>query len=1119
MATLTGFKRVRDQSAKGAKAKDQDGTGAQPNPTFVFDEVDVNNGKNPDELTDDEEQQQKQAKVIEAEDSRANKQQNNRSEDNHKQSDNNQQDSADNTKTNNHNNSSSNRSSISDRHFEQAPETHQQQNDSINNNNSQQPPASTTPPQPNQRSTQGSNNRLQQLNGASSKLNPSSPNADSVSVTMLAVDCVGSGKSPRTPRRSPLMALFKGKPRESVRRLYTEEDQFTIEWADLSMELQLKWYQKIQFGSSGAGDAGGRDDWGSGAQQQQDQQQAPQFDPMKAPAKTGKKILKNVDGRLKSGEITAVLGPSGAGKTSLLNGLFGKYRSSVQGSIKVQGAPTKKHLTVCTIPQSDYLIGYLTTQESLWFASRLKNCEDDFNHNRNIERVIELLGLQSCRDTRINKLSGGQYKRVSIAQEMLSSPDILVLDEPTSGLDSLTCYRTVKVLRDLVEASKAHNLVNPMSIILTIHQPHREVLDLFHSVYVMAVGGLTMYQGPPSEMEDVINRHSGIKMPAEGYNPASFMVELASEEYGKKPIEMLVRYQREKFKSTTKNKYQFQEPHPIDEISGSYNQMNMNKQAIGSWYKGVSVDNKKTDSSVALHSLDNNKSSSFVDINLDDQNQEKRNSATSYNSHSPMKDIDSRIMTPRSGKNSDGVFWRHVNLMSKRCFLANTRDPLLFTMRFLAHIFIPLVVALIYGPNMGIPNGCPFYKTEINLFEYANVGVEEIRGKHDAIRIQFQNVGLHFMVYYAFGLCMLAFTAISFPLIMHVLVKEIRNGWYSLASFIVGKMVSELPMALALPPISVAIIYYLTGQPASYFQWRYMIQSVILILLIMIAEAKGLIFGAVCMNSMQTAVFAASVSTVPFILLSGFLIRIHEIPSFLQGAAHLSYFKHSVEALIITRYGFGMCPCDPADIPPDGTPRIVGVSPQIMALTDYYLVPPPEDDSAETTTSSSGVIMVETTTELNVPGNNKTLERVVRAIGSLPASIPLQDPRGNNNRNQQHNERVRRFARFKLKSGSRSTTTTTTPEPTTTEELEETTTSEPPKKQGKFFNKLATLLTRANAFGFKIETCADVEPFTMKDMKLTDNMLPWLLGYLAFTIIALKLMSYFIVDFCVKLKL
>lgn len=1078
MATLTSFKSVGDSS--------QQKSGGQQNPVFVFDEVDVGDAKqeNSDEFQDaashssilvngQDNKQPNGSQQVNVE--RGQSRQNEMNQLNQEKSGTIMAiEMSDNEKQQQRNQATRNNSGP-----KTPPEPRKNQNDSLNKEGSQavnsnnhngnkqtsvsatgnqilkgsgqvQNAAAQAPPPP----------RQQRSIGNSLCPNGAEDGADNVSVSMLAIDCAGTGKSPRTPRRSPLMALFRGKPRESVRRLYTDEDQFEIEWANLSLAVQKKWYQKFSLNKLMQSSNSSAD----GNKQQQQQSDGP-----------SKMILNTVDGRIRSGEITAVLGPSGAGKTSLLNSLFGKYRTAVDGSIKVTGAPSKKHLTVCTIPQSDYLIGYLTTEESLWFASRLKNCEDDFNHDRNIERVIELLGLQRCRHTRINKLSGGQYKRVSIAQEMLSSPDILVLDEPTSGLDSLTCYRTVKVLRDLVEASKAHNLVNPMSIILTIHQPHREVLDLFHSVYVMAVGGQTLYQGQPSEMEDCINKYSGTTMPAQGYNPASFMVELASEEYGRAPIEALVLQQRLKFKNSTKHHYNY-----------DFSSAGKIEYAKEDGYGAQIKKQNKADSTITLYPLESNKDK-YVEVDLGDENKSS-------------KDIDSRIMTPRSGKNSDGVFWRHVNLMSKRCFLSNTRDPLLCTIRIGAHIFIPLVVALIYGPRMGIPNGCPFYKPDINLLEYASMGVEEIQEKHDDIRIQFQNVGLHFMVYYAFGLCMLAFTAISFPLIMHVLIKEIRNGWYSLSTFIMGKMFAELPMAIILPPISVGIIYIMTGQPSSYLQWRYFVQSTLLILIIMIAEAKGLIFGACCMNSMQTAVFAASVSTVPFILLSGFLIRIREVPYVLQHLAKFSYFKHAVEALIITRYGYGMCPCDPDLIPVGGVPRIIGIPPQIMSLTDYYV------QAFVASTDNTTDAEVPATSEISVVGNNRSINRIVDSITTLSPEIDNIEPTEPSSM-----ERVRRAAPAGRTKSTTTTTTTTTIEPITEQE--------PAPKQGIFFDKLATLLTRANAFGYSIQTCEDVEPFTMKDMQLKDSQLPNLVGYLSLYIVILKFISYFIVEICVKLKL
>ncbi|KAG9509219.1 ATP-binding cassette sub-family G member 1 [Fragariocoptes setiger] len=923
----------------------------------------------------------------------------------------------------------------------------------------------------------------------------------------------GCGKSPRTPRRSPLMALFRGqKERASVRKTYTDEDAFEIEWSRLHLAINEKWWVKamnaihqapsmLGMGTTNerASAISADDKAEMGMAQMQNGlplaaatggciDQRPMIE-RAVDARGRKLILNNVSGRVRSGEITAIMGPSGAGKTSLLHSLFGKHRSNVEGSIRVTGAPDKKHLTVCTIPQSESLIGHLTTHESLWFASRLKNTDKQFDHERNIRRVVELLDLSSCQHTRINKCSGGQQKRVSIAQEMLSNPDILVLDEPTSGLDSLTCYRTVKVLRDLVEASKAHNMVNPMAIVLTIHQPHVEVLELFHSVIIMAVGGACMYQGPPGDMEPTIKAHAGPECQIlPGYNAASYMVEIASGEYGHQPIKALVAHQEEKFE------------HEQQQLSAA-RQLELNSIAA--------ADN--ADKSSSAGNKHNKRSNQELYGKPSDHKLQAANNNNNYshNSH----DIDSRIMTPDSSKNSDGVFWYHVKLMTKRAFLANGRDPLLFTIRIGAHIFIPLVVAFIYGNTMGVPNACPTYSPEVDLsplFNGEDEAFERMEMVQILVRKQFQNIGLHFMVYYAFGLCMLAFTAISFPLIMHVLVKEVRNGWYSLSTFILGKMFAEIPMALILPPISVGIIYMMTGQPSSYLQWRFFVQSIILILIIMIAEAQGLIFGAVFMNSMQTAVFSASVSTVPFILLSGFLVRIDEVPKFLQYLSVFSYFRHSVEALIITRYGFGMCPCDPAVIA-CGSPIAVGIHPQLLSTIDYYM-----ENYGKT--PDAGLFDSGDSEETNVVGNNRTVARIVEATTELPPEILVAKEALESSRviaaaldaedmtaigpqfsseayRRAYEEEQQRVCRERLYGGA-----------------------EPPK-HAKFFDKMAQMITKAAAFGKSIKSCEDIKPYTMRDMNLKDSQLAWRILYLFANIVVLKLISYFVVNFCIKLKL
>ena len=109
-------------------------------------------------------------------------------------------------------------------------------------------------------------------------------------------------------------------------------------------------------------------------------------------------------------------------------------------------------------------------REALVFASKfqnsaIKNDSDDFDdvhgkedddsvenvHESIVDEILVKLGLERCADVRIGKCSGGQLKRLSIAQELVSKPQILILDEPTSGLDSSSCYQTVDMLNKLTQ--------------------------------------------------------------------------------------------------------------------------------------------------------------------------------------------------------------------------------------------------------------------------------------------------------------------------------------------------------------------------------------------------------------------------------------------------------------------------------------------------------------------------------------------------------------------------------------------------------------------------------------------------------------------------------------------
>lgn len=244
-----------------------------------------------------------------------------------------------------------------------------------------------------------------------------------------------------------------------------------------------------------------------------------------------KRILNELDGCFCSGQLSAILGPSGAGKTTFLSTMFGSKQDEGFGLTKVtwinepdneQRANKRRPLKIAFLPQHDHLLHHLTVYETLMFASKIKNATTKAGqsknfHRLNVKRVAKMLKLSECLYTRCNKLSGGQYKRVSIGQELLSNPDVIILDEPTSGLDAMTCLSTVQTLKSIVSKQ-------PMSIILTIHQPDMDVFRLFDRVYVIAQGGLAIYEGPP---DGILPTLAAVDLhpPHPDYNPARFIVE------------------------------------------------------------------------------------------------------------------------------------------------------------------------------------------------------------------------------------------------------------------------------------------------------------------------------------------------------------------------------------------------------------------------------------------------------------------------------------------------------------------------------------------------------------------------------------------------------------------
>jgi ABC-type multidrug transport system ATPase subunit len=222
------------------------------------------------------------------------------------------------------------------------------------------------------------------------------------------------------------------------------------------------------------------------------------------------------------GEILAIIGSSGAGKSSLLNVLAGRY-PRYQGDVTYNGVKLTKSIKriIGYVTQDDILLKNLTVEESLLFTALLRL--SDQPRKRVEEKLIEL-GINHCKKQRIgshgekNVISGGERKRTSVAVELLTNPSVIFLDEPTSGLDSKTALNLMDTLVDL---AKFHR-----TVVLTIHQPRSDIFNRFDKLMILSKGKIIYFGARDNALQYFAT--FGCLCPSY-FNPGDFLIDQISE--------------------------------------------------------------------------------------------------------------------------------------------------------------------------------------------------------------------------------------------------------------------------------------------------------------------------------------------------------------------------------------------------------------------------------------------------------------------------------------------------------------------------------------------------------------------------------------------------------------
>jgi ABC-type multidrug transport system ATPase subunit len=217
----------------------------------------------------------------------------------------------------------------------------------------------------------------------------------------------------------------------------------------------------------------------------------------------GSVLLDAVSFSLPSRSMLAVVGPSGAGKTTLLRALTG-FSPPTQGAVHFGGRDLyadydELRARLGYVPQDDLVHEQLTVRQELEFAGSLR-LPPDSGHagiRQRADAVMNELGLMPRAELPIERLSGGQRKRVSVGVELLTEPALLYLDEPTSGLDPGNERNVMQVLRKLADGGR-------IVVVVTHSTQSLEVAD---RVLFLARGGHMAYYGPPAEAQKFFERN------------------------------------------------------------------------------------------------------------------------------------------------------------------------------------------------------------------------------------------------------------------------------------------------------------------------------------------------------------------------------------------------------------------------------------------------------------------------------------------------------------------------------------------------------------------------------------------------------------------------------------
>ncbi|KAF7490470.1 ATP-binding cassette sub-family G member 1 [Sarcoptes scabiei] len=545
-------------------------------------------------------------------------------------------------------------------------------------------------------------------------------------------------------------------------------------------------------------------------------------------------ILKGICGRFRTGHLTAVMGPSGSGKSTMLDCIVGFRKKGLTGTISVLG-DDEDHIKIALITQNDYLIDVLTVREMLVYASKLKN----FAHDE---------------DSDGNDDNDDESKDIGVPNEVIST----ISEQIDNNLSATDSSSKRNLINDKANGTNFHEtLVNEVIKKLGLEVCADTFAGNCSGGQRKRISiGLEMISKPNFLILD--EPTSGLDSSA-CYQTVSVMKNLTRDKQS--PIGVI---------STIHQ--------PSARVFNLFDHIYIISYNGYCIYEGSPKNLLQHLSKVDLICPQFHNPADFI-------------AEVASNEHGPkclQKLIDLKEQQDMSLPDSSPQNEHWLNIRTK----TNIQFCCIY-IRLASHILIAVFISVLYGDQIGVPSLCPLLKSPLDDLE--NFATFRKAYQIDVL-ISTENIAYIFftLMFAMFGSMMPII--MTFPSNLETLKKEKTNGWYSIAAYYTGSVLSEIP-------------YIMTGQlrDLDRFLWYLLVTT----LTASIAQSQGFLVGALFMSDASTAVFLGPITTVPIMLFGGFFVRIKFIPNYLKIFGHLSYLRYSFELMLMIIYGMDRCHLDP----------------------------------------------------------------------------------------------------------------------------------------------------------------------------------------------------------------